>query len=1759
MFFKTEAQTTPELMVDFNIGTGNHTESYISHPFFPTVFNNKVYYIGQDSFSGHELCVTAGDSASTQIVVDFNAGYDATFDYFNNAAGIGVNFANNMVFVANASSYNAELLKSDGTSSGTKVVRDFNGAYSSSNPRGITVFNNHLFVGFTVFDTNYNQNNYLYVFDTLFNAVDSFSNIDIGQPFVFNGQLYYSVYFDTLRQYGLIKIDSNFNVSSIFCNADIISKFSDIGVLDSIVLIGAYSNSMGEELFYFQTDSVRLFLDINNGSGSSSPQNFSFYKDRLLFSADDGAKGNELWSTDGTVSGTKLLKDIALGNASSYPLGFKDYNNRLFFTAYDTALGYELWKTDGSDSGTTLVKDIFKEVYNYDKNTRDVKNLYVHNNKLYFSAYTSSFGYELFVSKGDTGSTQLVYNINPDDNDFLNAPMNFITYDKQFYFQAYTPDLGFEWYFLADTLEDNVIFTSNALGPDTTICGYYTISIDSQYTAVLWNDSSTNNTRVFTNSGVYWVELLDSNNNKFIDSIHLTIHNLPQFSLGNDTAVCESFTLNAPTGYTNVWNDNSTNNTLSINKTGVYWLEITDKNTCKNRDSIDVTIHNLPQFSLGNDTAVCESFTLNAPTGYTNLWNDNSTNNTLSINKTGVYWLEITDKNTCKNRDSIDVTIHNLPQFSLGNDTAVCESFTLNAPTGYTNVWNDNSTNNALSINKTGVYWLEITDKNTCKNRDSIDVTIHNLPQFSLGNDTAVCESFTLNAPTGYTNLWNDNSTNNTLSINKTGVYWLEVTDKNTCKNRDSIDVTIHNLPQFSLGNDTAVCESFTLNAPTGYTNVWNDNSTNNTLSINKTGVYWLEITDKNTCKNRDSIDVTIHNLPQFSLGNDTAVCESFTLNAPTGYTNVWNDNSTNNTLSINKTGVYWLEITDKNTCKNRDSIDVTIHNLPQFSLGNDTAVCESFTLNAPTGYTNVWNDNSTNNTLNINKTGVYWLEITDKNTCKNRDSIDVTIHNLPQFNLGNDTAVCESFTLNAPTGYTNLWNDNSTNNTLSINKTGVYWLEVTDKNTCKNRDSIDVTIHNLPQFSLGNDTAVCESFTLNAPTGYTNVWNDNSTNNTLSINKTGVYWLEVTDKNTCKNRDSIDVTIHDLPQFSLGNDTAVCESFTLNAPTGYTNVWNDNSTNNTLSINKTGVYWLEVTDKNTCKNRDSIDVTIHNLPQFSLGNDTAVCESFTLNAPTGYTNFWNDNSTNNTLSINKTGVYWLEITDKNTCKNRDSIDVTIHNLPQFSLGNDTAVCESFTLNAPTGYTNLWNDNSTNNTLSINKTGVYWLEVTDKNTCKNRDSIDVTIHNLPQFSLGNDTAVCESFTLNAPTGYTNVWNDNSTNNALSINKTGVYWLEITDKNTCKNRDSIDVTIHNLPQFSLGNDTAVCESFTLNAPTGYTNVWNDNSTNNTLSINKTGVYWLEITDKNTCKNRDSIDVTIHNLPQFSLGNDTILCEIKGFKIFAPVGFKYLWSNGDTSLTLQVASPNTYTLAITDGNNCMFTDSINIYQGEIPKLVINDTFKSCDSVLIYTSFFNKYMWNNVEGDSVFTSYQSETINLKVYSKDGCFTEANIQSIVEFAPKESSIEFETNNLEVQFKYPNLEKNTSLVWYFGTGDSSTLTEPKFVYKNYGAYKVVLKIYNDCGEIYIDSVLNLQNTGMISTIKSKPMIIYPNPTSDIITIKGLSEKGFTYIYDSNGKLVKISSENEINIVDLDEGIYYLKIFNNNNEIIGVTKVVLAK
>lgn len=79
---------------------------------------------------------------------------------------------------------------------------------------------------------------------------------------------------------------------------------------------------------------------------------------KAFFAADDGVHGEELWVTDGTIEGTKMVKDINPGAAPSNVTRITRFNDKVVFSADDGENGSEPWISDGTEEGTYMISDV---------------------------------------------------------------------------------------------------------------------------------------------------------------------------------------------------------------------------------------------------------------------------------------------------------------------------------------------------------------------------------------------------------------------------------------------------------------------------------------------------------------------------------------------------------------------------------------------------------------------------------------------------------------------------------------------------------------------------------------------------------------------------------------------------------------------------------------------------------------------------------------------------------------------------------------------------------------------------------------------------------------------------------------------------------------------------------------------------------------------------------------------------------------------------------------------------------------------------------------------------------------------------------------------------------------------------------------------------------------------------------------------------------------------------------------------------------
>jgi len=106
---------------------------------------------------------------------------------------------------------------------------------------------------------------------------------------------------------------------------------------------------------------------------------FTTFGDELFFSFDDAIHGRELWRTDGTPAGTRMVADLHRGGSAS-PFELTVAGDRLFFSAASERYGRELWETDRSGT-VRQVADIYPGAF-----ASEPRDLTVAGGTLFFSA-----------------------------------------------------------------------------------------------------------------------------------------------------------------------------------------------------------------------------------------------------------------------------------------------------------------------------------------------------------------------------------------------------------------------------------------------------------------------------------------------------------------------------------------------------------------------------------------------------------------------------------------------------------------------------------------------------------------------------------------------------------------------------------------------------------------------------------------------------------------------------------------------------------------------------------------------------------------------------------------------------------------------------------------------------------------------------------------------------------------------------------------------------------------------------------------------------------------------------------------------------------------------------------------------------------------------------------------------------------------------------------------------------------------------------
>jgi ELWxxDGT repeat protein len=305
----TAAGTAPVI----DLATGNLSAS----PQNLLVAGTRLYFDADDgSGIGREPYYTDGTEAGTVLVGDISPGADTTA--LNKAVAMG----DTVYFVHETAAEGEELWKTDGTAAGTTLVKDATPLALSSHPSGLTPVGSALY-----FTTRGGGGAALWKSDGTEAGTVELSVIDSSTSLYAQGPTFLTALGDSL----------------IF-RAAVDTNDRELWISDGTPA------------------GTRVLLE-RPGTGSPPPRldpsGFVSFGAELLFSADDGIHGAEVWRTDGTEAGTSMLVDVNQVPRGSNPGSFVRLGSTLVFGADDGIAGYHLWRSDGTTAGTApLLNDL---------------------------------------------------------------------------------------------------------------------------------------------------------------------------------------------------------------------------------------------------------------------------------------------------------------------------------------------------------------------------------------------------------------------------------------------------------------------------------------------------------------------------------------------------------------------------------------------------------------------------------------------------------------------------------------------------------------------------------------------------------------------------------------------------------------------------------------------------------------------------------------------------------------------------------------------------------------------------------------------------------------------------------------------------------------------------------------------------------------------------------------------------------------------------------------------------------------------------------------------------------------------------------------------------------------------------------------------------------------------------------------------------------------------------------------------------------
>jgi len=525
-----------------------------------------------------------------------------------------------------------------------------------------------------------------------------------------------------------------------------------------------------------------------------------------------------------------------------------------------------------------------------------------------------------------------------------------------------------------------------------------------------------------------------------------------------------------------------------------------------------------------------------------------------------------------------------------------------------------------------------------------------------------------------------------------------------------------------------------------------------------------------------------------------------------------------------------------------------------------------------------------------------------------------------------------------------------------------------------------------------------------------------------------GTYPIQVTDANGCVTDSSAQISEPAALTISYSLTGSTCSlnnaSLTLNGTGGTGTLTYSN--NGGLSYQPTaqfnnliaGNYIITIQDANGCTISDSTIITdapaplvqsvltIH--PLCNGSNDGSI--ALLVSGGTSPLQYSVDNGasyqTSNTFSNLPPGVYTVTVIDANSCTAASSgtltepaeILLSTSSTSTLCSGSSDGIAQVYVLGGIDPYFYNWSSGATTDDASNLNAGTYTVTVTDNNGCTSVSQVVVDepdpitvqsqIINISCFGLTDGEIELTPGGGTAPFSYawsTTGLSGHDNNNLVA----GTYSVVITDANGCTSAqvysitepDSISLSSSATSTLCFGSANGTASVSASGGTSPFTYIWSNSASIAIISSLTAGIYTVTVTDINGCSSTIFETVTSPDQLTASLTSTPATCNgsTDGTALLNVAGgtspYTYLWSNGATTLSLNGVTGGTYSVTVTDANNCIASTSVSIQQPAAIIVNVSGVSTICigQSTLISASAQGgnggfQYLWNNgVTGSS------------------------------------------------------------------------------------------------------------------------------------------------------------------------------------------------